>query len=92
MKMNVFYALLLAIIRVRLAWPTLLPLIPEPKKPSDIGSAAVESLLILASALEYPEGHPKLSAFAAAAAERTNVKAQRETRVRFLVRALIDAL
>lgn len=91
-RMNVFYSLILAVIRVRFAWPTLRTLVVHPERPSEVAPGAVENLLALAAALDDPEAHPRYDEFVRAAAEKTNVKAQRETRVRWLVRALTDTL
>ncbi len=88
MKMNVFYSLVLAIIRVKRAWPTLLDLLDKPKKPSALGKKAVDNLLTLAEALEEPESFEDYEEFTDAAAERTNVKSQRETRIEWLAEAL----
>jgi hypothetical protein len=87
MRTNVFYSLVLAAIGARTAWPSLpkqakLPraVFATPEPPSQ--------LLTLAAALEDPEAYPEYDEFIAASAEKTNVKAQRETRVAWLGRAL----
>lgn len=90
MKMNVFYSLLLAIIRVRRAWPALMYLVDQPKRPAGFTKGAVDNLLALAEALEEPDVFDNYKEFTDAAAEKTNVKSQRETRVRWLVEALTD--
>jgi hypothetical protein len=90
MKMNIFYSLVLAIIRVRRAWPSMTNVVAEPKKPAKVVKAAEENLLTLAEALEEPEDFPDYKDFTDAAAERTNVKSQRETRVRWISKALTD--
>jgi len=92
MRMNVFYSLLLATIRVRLAWPTLLPILGLPAAPAEFAANAEESLLQLAAALDEPDEHPRFADFTLASAEKTNVKAQREIRVRWLARAMLGDL
>lgn len=91
-KTHVFYSLVLAVIRVRLAWPAIKYVSPTPRRAARIADNALENLTLLAGALEDPEGHPEYDEFVDASAERTNVKAQRETRVRWLVAALTDDL
>jgi len=90
MKMNIFYSLVLAIIRVKRAWPTLLDVIDKPKKPVAFSKKAVPNLLTLAEVLEEPEFFEDYKEFTDAAAERTNVKSQREMRVHWLARALTE--
>lgn len=90
MRTHVFYSLVLAIIRVRRAWPTLMYVSDTPKRPANFVPKAVSNLLSLAAALEDPDTHDEFAEFAEAAAEKTNVKAQRETRIRWLVKALSD--
>ena len=90
MRTNIFYSLVLAIIRVRRAWPTLLSIVEEPKKLTGFASNAEVNLLALAAALDDPDTHEEFEEFTEAAAEKTNVKAQRETRIRWLVWALTD--
>jgi hypothetical protein len=90
MRMNVFYSLMLAIIAVKHKWPTLPPLDEESGSGSlKVGPAAMPNLLTLAAALEDPEAYDAYEAFTQAAEEKTNVKSQRETRVRWLVQALV---
>ena len=45
----------------------------------------------LAATLDEPESYETYKTFAAAAADRTNVKEQRETRIQWLARALTEA-
>ena len=91
MKMNVFYSLVLATIRVRRAWPTLMNVADEPKERASLTQSSTDNLLTLAEALEEPELLKDYADFTDAAAEKTNVKSQRETRVRWLTRALSDS-
>jgi hypothetical protein len=90
MKAYNFYSLVLAIIRVRTAWPTLLSVVEEPTEPSPLASTSLENLLTLASALDDPDSYEEFKEFTDAAAERTNVKSQREVRVRWLTDALTN--
>jgi hypothetical protein len=90
MKTYAFYSFVLAIVRVRKAWPTLLPIIESPAKPAAFAPQALANLLTLAAALDDPDTYEEFKEFTDAAAERTNVKTQRETRIRWLVRALSD--
>ncbi len=92
MRTHVFYSLLLAAVRVRLAWPTLTGVAAAPKGPAPFAANAEENLLRLAAALDEPDEHPQFAEFAEASAEKTNVKAQREIRIRWLVRAMAGDL
>ncbi len=92
MRMNVFYSLFLATVRVRLAWPTLMSIITAPLDPTAFHPRAETNLLTLAAALDEPEDSPQYKELTDAAAEKTNVKASRETRTRWLVRALTNTL
>jgi hypothetical protein len=91
-RTNVFYSLVLAVIRVRLAWPAIRYVSATPRRAGKPSDSAAENLASLASALDDPDAHPEYEVFVDASAERTNVKAQRETRVRWLVAALTDDL
>jgi len=86
-RLNVFYSLLLACILVQKDWKTLHSASPVLGKLS-VSTNAEYNLLELAAALEEPEQSPDLREFTDAAADRTNVKDQRETRVRWLTTAL----
>lgn len=93
MKTHVFYSLVLAHIAVTKSWPELKDLA------SKHGARALTSpvkreanLLTLAAALDEPELYPDEEEFSSASADKTNVKAQRETRVRWLAAALTDTL
>jgi hypothetical protein len=92
MKTHVFYSLVLAVIRVRLAWPALRYVSNTPRRAASLAENATENLTALAAALDDPDAHTEYEKFVEASAERTNVKAQRETRVRWLVAALTDNL
>jgi hypothetical protein len=87
MKTNVFYSLMLAAILVQSNWRTLRPLSPVVGR-TKLADAAEENLLTLAAALEDPEAFEEYEEFTEAASEKTNVKAQRETRVKWLALAL----
>jgi hypothetical protein len=89
MKMNVFYSLVLAVILVKTKWPTLNDLVELPRS-KKLHKNAESNLLALAAALEEPEAYPEYEEFTEAAAEKTNVKDQRETRVAWLAAALAD--
>lgn len=88
MKTHMFYSLILARIAVR-GWDTLAALAPDGSKA--IGPDAENRLLRLADALDDPDTHPKQKNFVEASSERTNVKSQREARVRMLAEALVGA-
>jgi hypothetical protein len=90
MKMHVFYSLVLAVIRVRRAWPTLLSVASEPTEPSQFSANASANLLVLADALDEPDQFPDFKEFTKASAGGTNVESARKTRVRWLTRALAD--
>ena len=90
MRMNVFYALLLAAVEVSTEWDSLAYLRPADWVPN-VSPSASANLLKLAAALEDPESYPDLRDFTDAAAEKTNVKDQREMRVRWLIRALSES-
>jgi hypothetical protein len=84
LKPHMFYSLVLARVAVR-GWPTLSSLAPA--NPSPV-SDAENRLLHLADVLDDPEGHPTEREFILASSEKTNVKSQREARVRRLAAAL----
>jgi len=89
MRMNVFYSLVLAVVSVQKQWSTLPPFV-EGVETDDlmVHKSAVSNLLTLAAALEDPDTYKDYQEFTLAAEEKTNVKSQRETRVRWLVNAL----
>jgi hypothetical protein len=88
MRTHVFYSLLLAIIALQRRWPRLAELVPK----APISRNANLGLLRLASAIEEPMANMDLKGFTDAAGGKTNVKAQREERVRWLGRALAGEL
>ncbi|HEY3115999.1 MAG TPA: hypothetical protein VGK54_04590, partial [Chloroflexota bacterium] len=88
-RTNVFYSLMLAVILVRKRWQTLISLVPQLPR-GGITQTAQENVLRLAAALSEPDVFSDYRHFTAAAAEKTNVKAQRETRIQWFVRALTE--
>jgi formiminotetrahydrofolate cyclodeaminase len=84
LKPHMFYSLVLARVAVR-GWPTLSSLAPA--NPAPVRDAE-NRLLHLADALDDPDGHPAEREFILASSEKTNVKSQREARVRRLGVAL----
>jgi hypothetical protein len=86
-KMNVFYSLLLAVILVQQNWATLREQSPTLGK-TKIHDNSTANLLTLAASLEDPDAYAEFAEFTEAAAEKTNTKDQRSTRVAWLAIAL----
>lgn len=90
MRMHVFYSLVLAVVATQQRWSTL----PFDSQSAHVDARlvidkeAIANLLTLAAALEDPEVYSSYKEFTSAAREKTNVQAQRITRVRWLVDAL----
>lgn len=87
LRTHTFYSLILALILVQKGWPTLQYLDAEVSG-AGVSRNARQNLLRLAAAIEEPDVFDGYSEFMSAAAEKTNVKAQRETRIRWLAHAL----
>jgi Protein of unknown function DUF262 len=87
MRMNVFYSLALALILVQRKWPKLTSIGASYAK-GKVAAKAETNLLRLASALDEPEVFEDYKEFTLAADEKTNVKGQREKRIKWLARAL----
>jgi len=85
MRTHVFYSLMLALILVEAKWPTLVRLSDST---AGLSESATEQLLVLADVLENPENPGAYKPFLLASNEKTNVKAQREERIRWLARAI----
>lgn len=90
MRMNVFYSLVLALILVQKSWPKLSSILAQASG-KGVAGGSTANLLRLAAALEQPEVYEAYKEFTDAAAEKTNVKAEREKRVKWLARALTES-
>lgn len=88
MKPHQIYSLMLALIHVRTPAPELNAAFPMSKGKSSLKSAALDNLLTLSDALENDVTKGPVKNFIQASAEKTNVKAQRETRFKWFCRAL----
>lgn len=86
-KSYVFYSLLLAVLLVQGRWASLLPLNAVPTG-AKIRKEAESNLLRLSAALDEPESFEDYRDFTDASEKKTNVRAQREQRVRWLARAI----
>jgi hypothetical protein len=87
MRTHVFYSLVLASILVKKQWPTLVGITDTPL-PRTYSPNAEKALLDLAAAIDEPSNYPEYKPFTDASSEKTNVKAQRETRIQWLATAL----
>lgn len=87
LRTHTFYSLILALVLVQKRWPTLQYIDAELSE-GGVSRSAPQNLLRLAAALDEPEIFKDYSEFTSAAAEKTNVKAQRENRIRWLAHAL----
>lgn len=87
LRTHTFYSLILGLILVQKRWPTLRYIdveLPE----VGVLDGAQQNLLRLAAAVDDPDVFEDYREFTSATAEKTNVKSQRETRIRWLARAL----
>lgn len=92
MKPHVMYALLLAIMHMNEPLEMLEELAPGGERASFDYDNAVSNLTALADAWDNGEDSGDFADFVKASSERTNVKAQRETRFRWLYTALCGDL
>ncbi len=89
MKPHMIYSLLLAIMHVLNPVASLTPLNPRDRGAAIDVTASVGNLSLLADALDSETPLEKFASFVAASEEKTNVKAQREKRFKYLVDALV---
>lgn len=97
MKSYVVYSLLLAVTHMQSAVPTITPVVADIEGEPLDRQQVLANLSVLAAALESDQAElerqqsPFLG-FVRASSERTNVGSQREARVRWLYRALVEPL
>ena len=86
------YALVLALIHVRRSIPTLEPVYASPNMDIIDSGIALPALSLLADAIEQDDLAADYPEFVDASTSKTNAKGQRETRFRWLCRALVGHL
>jgi hypothetical protein len=88
MKPYIVYSLILAVTHLRRHIPSLEALVNSPEIDQFDRDRVLTNLTQLAAALDNPEGFPAYEEFVNACSSRTNVRAQREIRFRWLCTAL----
>jgi len=86
-RTHTFYSLILALILVQSRWPTL-QYIGFDTVVEGVSPSAQPNLLRLAAAIDEPEVFKDYAEFTSATDEKTNVRSQRETRIKWLARAI----
>ncbi|MCH8814264.1 MAG: DUF262 domain-containing protein [Chloroflexi bacterium] len=86
-KSYLFYSLILAVVLVQTDWPALQYLKAATSR-SKVRTQAERNLIKLAATLDDPEAFEDYSEFTKASDKETNVKSQREARVRWLTKAI----
>lgn len=92
MKPHIVYALALAVFHVRQGIPALESLVPSPRLGGINDEVAIASLTTLSDALENADEPGEFAEFVDSCASRTNVREQREKRVRWFCRALTEGI
>ncbi len=88
MKPYALYSLVLALIHMKQAIPTLEPILESPNLKAFDETRVIPELTALAQALDNGETTGPMGEFVRASSERTNVAAQRATRFKWFARAL----
>lgn len=88
MKPYIVYALVLAVIHMRRPVSSLQPVFNSLELREFTKELVLTNLTQLAAALDNPDGFPDYEEFVAACSSRTNVRAQRELRFKWLCKAL----